>query len=163
LQATFRALAIPDAPTWPAAPWASLGWPLAGAALSGLSFVGLASAELFVVYVVSRLTRGFAQRLWLAVAIVLALECAAALAQGRANLPAALVGGVIAGLVASGVLLMLLRYDPRLVPSFAATIVVLGAAVRAAQANDWPAFAAVALATIVVAIAFTRYLRRAHK
>ena len=93
-------------------------------------------------------------------AIVLALECAAALAQGRANLPAALAGGVIAGLVASGVLLMLLRYDPRLVPAFAATIVVLGSAVRAAQARAWLPFVIDALATIAVAIAYTRYLRR---
>jgi len=160
LQAVFGALAIPDAPTWPSAPWAALASPLAGGALSGFAFVGLASAELFVVYVASRLTRGFTKRLWLAVLIVLALECAAALAQGRANLPAALVGGVIAGLVASGILLMLLRYDPRLVPAFAATTVLLGGAVKAAQSLAWLPFAIDALATIAVAVAFTRYLRR---
>ena len=163
LQSTFRAFAIPDAPTWPSAPWASLGWPLAGALLSGLAFIGLVSAELFVVYVVSRLTRGFAQRLWLAVLIVLALECAAALAQGRANLPAALIGGAIAGLIASAVLLMLLRYDPRLVPAFAATVVLLGAAVTAAQSLAWLPFAIDALATIGVAVAFTRYLRKENR
>jgi hypothetical protein len=160
LQAALSALAIPDAPTWPGAAWASQASPLAGAALSGLGFIGLASAELFVVYVVSRLTHGFSQRLWLAVVVVLALECAAALAQGRANLAAALVGGLIAGAVASGVLLMLLRYDPRLVPAFAATIVLLGGAVKAAQAAAWPPFAIDAIATIAVAVWFTRYLRR---
>ena len=160
LQMSSRAFAIPDAPTWPGAAWASFGSPLAAGLLSGLAFIGLASAQLFVVYVVSRLTRGFAQRLWLAVLIVLALECAAALAQGRTNLPAALIGGVIAGLIASGVLLMLLRYDPRLVPAFAATVVLLGGAVQAAQALAWLPFAIDALATIGVAIAFTHYLRR---
>jgi uncharacterized membrane protein len=109
---------------------------------------------------VSRLTHGFSQRLWLAVVVVLALECAAALAQGRANLAAALVGGLIAGAVASGVLLMLLRYDPRLVPAFAATIVLLGGAVKAGQSAAWLPFAIDALATIAVAAWFTRFLRR---
>ncbi len=160
LQAALSALATPDAPTWAGAPWISQAWPLAGAALSGLGFIGLASAELFVVYVVSRLTRGFTQRLWLAVAIVLALECAAALAQGRANVPGALVSGVIAGVVASGVLLLLLRYDPRLVPVFAATIVVMGGAIKAAQAAALLPFAIDAVATIAVAAWFTRFLRR---
>jgi hypothetical protein len=160
LQVTLTALATPDAPTWPAELWASQGLPLAGALLSGLGFIGLASAELFVVYVVSRLTRGFSERLWLAVAIVLVLECAAALGQGRANLPAALLGGVVAGLIASGVLLMLLRYDPRLVPAFAATIVLLGGAVKAGQSAAWLPFAIDALATIAVAAWFTRFLRR---
>lgn len=161
LQTALTALAMPDAPTWPATAWASLEWPLAGALLSGLGFIGLASAELFVVYVVSRLTRGFTERLWLAVAIVLALECAAALGQGRANLPAALIGGIIAGVIASGVLLMLLRYDPRLVPAFAATVVLLGGAIRAAQSAAGLPFAIDALVTIAVAAWFTRFLRRA--
>lgn len=160
LQVTLIALATPDAPTWPGAPWASLGSPLAGAALSGFGFIGVASAQLFVVYVVSRLTQGFTRRLWLAVAIVLALECAAALAQGRANLAGALISGVIAGVVASGVLLLLLRYDPRLVPVFAATIVLLTGAIKAAQAAAWPAFVIDALATLAIAVWFTRFLRR---
>ncbi|HXR56908.1 MAG TPA: CPBP family intramembrane glutamic endopeptidase [Casimicrobiaceae bacterium] len=158
LQTALSALAVSDQPTWPSAGWASQSVPLAGAALSGFGFVGLASAELFVVYVVSRLTRGFSQRLWLAVAVVLALECAAALAQGRANLAGALIGGLIAGVVASGVLLMLLRYDPRLVPAFAATTVLLGGAVKAAQSSAWLPFAIEAIATIIVAVVYTRYL-----
>jgi hypothetical protein len=160
LQATLSALATPEAPTWPGAPWISQAWPLAGAVLSGVGFIGLASAELFVVYVVSRLTRGFTQRLWLAVAIVLALEFAAALAQGRANVPGALVSGGIAGVVASGVLLLLLRYDPRLVPAFAATIVVMGGAIKAAQAAALLPFAIDAIVTIAIAVWYTRFLRR---
>ncbi|HEY3460530.1 MAG TPA: hypothetical protein VGL52_06865, partial [Casimicrobiaceae bacterium] len=83
-----------------------------------------------------------------------------ALAQGRAHLPAAMIGGLIAGLVASGVLLMLLRYDPRMVPAFAATVVVLTGAVSAAQSRAWAPFALDALATIAVAAIFTAYLRR---
>jgi len=161
LQSALGALAIPDAPTWPSERFASFASPLAGGVLSGAAFVGLASAELFVLYAVSRLTQGFARRLWLAVAIVLALELAVALAQGRAHLPAALIGGLIAGLVASAVLLMLLRYDPRMVPAFAATVVVLTGAVSAAQSREWAPFALDALATIAVAAIFTAYLRRA--
>jgi sugar phosphate permease len=66
---------------------------------------------------------------------------------------------LIAGVVASGVLLMLLRYDPRIVPAFAATIVLLGGAVKAAQSAAWLPFAIDAIATIGVAVWFTRYLR----
>ena len=139
LQASLTALGTPDAPTWPSGGWASQASRYAGAVLSGVSFVGVASAELFVVYVVGRLTRGFTQRLWLAVA---------------------LLGGVIAGAVASGVLLLLLRYDPRLVPAFAATIVLLDTAVKAAQSAALLPFALDALAVIVVAAWFTRFLRR---
>ncbi|HEX6137742.1 MAG TPA: CPBP family intramembrane glutamic endopeptidase, partial [Casimicrobiaceae bacterium] len=160
LQVSLSALAMPDAPTWPAAPWASQGVPLAGAVLSGLGFIGLASAELFVVYVVSRLTQGFTRHLWLAVVIVVALECAAALAQGRANPAGALIAGTTTGVVATAVLLLLLRYDRRMIPPFAATVVLLAGATKAAQSAVWPAFALDAIATIAIAVWFTRYLRR---
>jgi hypothetical protein len=140
-----------------------LALPLAGGVLSGAGFVGLACAELFVLYVVSRLTDGFSRRLWLAFAIVVALELATSLAQGRANLPAALIGGVVAGLVASAVLLMLLRYDPRIVPAFAATVVLLGGTVKAAQSNALAPFALDALATVAVAVIFTGYLRKQRR
>jgi hypothetical protein len=59
------------------------------------------------------------------------------------------------------VLLLLLRYDPRLVPAFAATIVLLAGAIRAAQAVAWLPFAIDAIVTIAVAVWFTRFLRRA--
>jgi hypothetical protein len=160
LQVSLSALAMPDAPTWPGAPWASQGVPLAGALLSGAGFIGLASAELFVVYVVSRLTQGFARHLWLAVVIVVALECASALAQGRADPAGALATGTITGLVATAVLLLLLRYDRRMVPPFAATVVLMTGAMKAAQSAVWLPFALDALATIVIAVWFTRYLRR---
>ena len=109
---------------------------------------------------VARLTRGFSQRLWLAVAVVVVLECATALVQGRSNLAGALVSGLIAGAVASAVLLLLLRYDPRLVPAFAATVVLMTGAVKAAQAGAWLPFAVDAVITAIVAIWLTRYLRR---
>ena len=161
IESSLRALATPDTPTWPTASWMSQGWPLAGGALSGLSFAGLASVELFVVYVASRLTRGFRRRLWLAVAIVVALECAAALAQGRANLPAALVSGAVAGTVASAILLLLLRYDPRLVPAFAATVVLLHGAADATRSATLLPFAIDAIVTVAVAVWLTHFLRRA--
>ena len=160
LQVALGALATPDAPRWPSVAWESLAWPLAGGLLSGLGFIGFASLELFVVYVVSRLTRGFSQRLWLAIVVVVALECAASLVQGRSNPAAALVSGLIAGAAAASVLLLLLRYDPRLVPAFAATVVLMTGAVKAAQSGAWLPFALDALVTIGVAAWLTRYLRR---
>ena len=160
LQAALGALATPDGPTWPSEPWASLASPVGGGLLSGFGFIGAASVQLFVVYVVSRLTRGFSQRLWLAVAIVVALECAAAIVQGRSNLAGALVLGLVGGVAASSVLLLLLRYDPRLVPAFAATIALMSGVVSAAQSAAWLPFAVDAVATVAVAAWLTRYLRR---
>ena len=160
VQMALSALATPDAPRWPGSGWESQAIPLAGGLLSGLGFLGFASLELFVVYVVSRLTRGFSQRLWLAVVIVIALECAAALVQGRANLAGALVAGVIAGVTAAAVLLLLLRYDARLVPPFAAAVVLMTSALKAAQAAAWLPFGVDAVATIAVCAWLTRYLQR---
>lgn len=160
IQTALGALAIPDMPRWPASAWESQALPLAGGLLSGLAFLAFASLELFVVYVVSRLTRGFSQRLWLAVIVVVALECAAALVQGRSNLAGALVAGIIAGVAAASVLLLLLRYDARLVPAYAATVVLMTGATKAAQAGAWLPFVVDAAATIAMAIWLTRYLRR---
>ena len=160
LQSALGALGIRDTPLWPAAAWASLHSPWVGAMLSGLDFIMLASAELFVVYAVSLLTRGFTRRVWLAVAVVVALECATALAQGRANPAAALFTGLIAGAVASGVLLLLLRYDLRMVPAFAATVALLHGATTAAQSGSLAPFALSAVATVVVAWLMTRWLWR---
>ncbi|HET6803648.1 MAG TPA: type II CAAX endopeptidase family protein [Casimicrobiaceae bacterium] len=160
IQTALGALAIPDMPRWPASAWESQALPLAGGLLSGLAFLAFASLELFVVYVVSRLTRGFSQRLWLAVIVVVALECAAALVQGRSNLAGALVAGIIAGVAAASVLLLLLRYDARLVPAYAATVVLMTGATKAAQAGAWLPFAVDAVATIAMAIWLTHYLRR---
>ena len=161
LQAALGALATQDVPRWPSSSWQSQAFPLAGGVLSGLGFMGFASLELFVVYVVARLTRGFSERLWLAIVVVVALECAAALVDGRSNPAGALIAGVIAGAAAAAVLLLLLRYDARLVPAFAATVVLMTGAVKAAQAAAWLPFAAAAIVTVCVAAWLTRYLRRA--
>ena len=64
------------------------------------------------------------------------------------------------GVAAASVLLLLLRYDARLVPAFAATVVLMTGAVQAAQAGAWLPFAADAAATVAVAAWLTRYLRR---
>ncbi|MHB8493330.1 MAG: hypothetical protein ACYC9Z_11735 [Casimicrobiaceae bacterium] len=160
LQSGLNALGVRDAPLWPAATWASLYLPWAGAMLSGLDFIMLASAELFVVYAISLLTRSFTRRIWLAVAVVVVLECATALAQGRADPVGALFSGLVAGAVASAVLLLLLRYDLRMVPAFAATVALLHAATTAAQSGALGLFAVGAIATIAAASAMTRYLRQ---
>ncbi len=160
LQVALSALATRDAPVWPGVPWQAQASPLAGGLLSGLGFISFASVELFVVYVVSRLTRGFSQRLWLALVIVIVLECAAALVQGRGNPGGALVSGLIAGMAAASVLLLLLRYDPRLVPAFAATVILMTGAIKAAQSAAWLPFGVDVIATIAVAVWLTRYLQR---
>ena len=160
VQVALSALATPDQPRWPPSAWESLALPFAGGLLSGFAFLAFASLELFVVYVVSRLTRGFSQRLWLAVIVVVALECAAALVQGRSNLAGALVSGIIAGVAAASVLLLLLRYDARLVPAYAATVVLMTGVIKAAQASAWLPFSADAAATIAMAVWLTHYLRR---
>jgi hypothetical protein len=159
LQVTLGALATPEVPRWPSATWQSQAYPFAGGLLSGLAFIGFASLELFVVYVVARLTRGFSERLWLAIGVVVALECAATLVEGRSNPAGALIAGVIAGAAAAAVLLLLLRYDPRLVPAFAATVVLMTGAVKAAQAAAWLPFAGDVVVTVLVAAWLTRYLR----
>jgi len=80
--------------------------------------------------------------------------------QGRSNLAGALAAGVIAGVAAASVLLLLLRYDARLVPAYAATVVLMTGAIKAAQSSAWLPFAADAVATIAMAVWLTRYLRR---
>jgi hypothetical protein len=160
LQVALGAIASPDVARWPSSAWQSQAWPLVGGVLSGAGFIGFASLELFVVYVVARLTRGFSERLWLAIAVVIALECAAALVEGRSNPTGALIAGLIAGAAAAAVLLLLLRYDPRLVPAFAATVVLMTGAVKAAQAAAWLPFIADAVVTVLIAAWLTRYLRR---
>lgn len=160
LQAALGALAPADAPRWPQAAWQSQASPIAGGALSGFAFLGFAGVQLFVVYLVARLTQGFSRRLWLAVAVVVVLECAASLVDGRADPAGALVSGLVAGGAAASVLLLLIRHDPRLVPAFAATIALMNGAVAASQAGAWWPFTADAVATIAVAIALTRHLRR---
>jgi hypothetical protein len=74
-------LATPDAP---------LAWPRgtrwhgrSPEACSPAWIHRLREPELFVVYVVARLTRGFSHRLWLAIVVVVALECAASLVQAQ--------------------------------------------------------------------------------
>jgi hypothetical protein len=47
-----------------------------------------------------------------------------------------------------------------MVPAFAATVVLLGGAVKAGQSAAWLPFAIDAVATIAVAAWFTRFLRR---
>jgi hypothetical protein len=160
LQVALAAPVTRDVPIWPGGGWDSQAFPLAGGLLSGLGFIGFAGLELFVVYVVSRLTRGFSRRLWLAIVVVIVLECAASLIQGRSNLAGALVSGVIAGAAAAAVLLLLLRYDPRLVPAFAATVLLMTGAIKAAQSAAWLPFGVDAVATIAVAVWLTRYLQR---
>jgi hypothetical protein len=160
LQVALAALSVPDVPRWPSAGWLTKASAASAAALSGVAFVGFASLQLFVVYVVARLTGGFSRRLWLAVVIVVVLECAVALVQGRANPAGALVSGIAAGTAAAAVLLLLLRYDPRLVPAFSATIVLMTAAVDASQADAWVPYAVQAIVTAAVAAWLTRALRR---
>ncbi|MGH8801416.1 MAG: hypothetical protein ACREX6_03865, partial [Casimicrobiaceae bacterium] len=96
---------------------------------------------------------------WLAVAIVIALECAVALAQGRATPVASLATGLAGGVAASAVLLLLLRYDLRGVPAFAASVALLHGFTRALRADALPWFALDAAVTLLVAWRMTVWLR----
>jgi hypothetical protein len=162
VQTALASLAPRSAPIWPAL--AASQWsPLLGAVLSGANFVPLAGVALFIVYVVSRLTHGFTRHGWLGVAIIVVLECAAALIQAGGQYVGAVIAGVTGGATAVAVLWWLLRYDLRLVPTYVATGAVMAALLRAAQTatpRGWIEFALGAIVTGAMAFVVTRYIER---
>jgi hypothetical protein len=161
VQAVAGHLGPQPTPLWPAAWGRSLASPVAGALLSGLGFLSVAGAALFVLYAVARLTRQWTRQAWLGIGLVVALQCAAVLAQGATNLGPALAAGLAAGFALAGVLWLLLRYDARLVPVYLATGVVLSTAARAVQEGTPTAYllaGIAATATIAVAWLVVRYV-----
>jgi hypothetical protein len=156
------AVATRSAPLWPALPQSQLS-PLAGALIAGLNLVPSAGVALFVVYLAARVTAGFTRRAWLAVALIVLLQCAIALSQAGGQYVGGLIAGVAAGLTAAAVLWWLIRYDPRTVPAYIVTELVAAAAVRAAQTGSvqsWVGFAIQALAAVAGAWLVMRYLEQ---
>ncbi|HEX8738536.1 MAG TPA: type II CAAX endopeptidase family protein [Casimicrobiaceae bacterium] len=158
LQAVLAALGGRDVPLWPDPEWRSAWSPWLGAALSGVAFLITASAELFVVHAASLLTRGWTRRVWLAVAIVVALECAFALAHGRSAPVASLATGLAGGIAAAAVVILFLRYDLRWVPAFAATVALLDGFARALRADALSWFVVDAAVTLFIAWRTTAWL-----
>jgi len=160
LQTALAQIAPRTAPVWPTladGQWSAL----AGGLLAGVNTIPRVGAALFVVYVIARLTRGFTQRAWLGVGLLVLLQCATAFAQAGGQYVGAAIAGVTAGLTSAAVLWWLLRYDLRMVPAFVATEAILGATLRAIQVGTPTAFAALALdvaATIAMAWIATRYI-----
>jgi len=162
LQSIVAGVAPRESPVWPALPQAQ-GWPDAGAALSGFNSIPYIGAALFVIYVVARLTHGFARRAWLGVGLIVVLQCASALAQSNGQYAAGLAAGVAAGLTSAAVLWWLLRYDLTMVPAYVVTGMLALSLQRAAQIGTPDAWVMLVLhAVVAVAMAWvaTRYLGR---
>ncbi|MEP6677684.1 MAG: CPBP family intramembrane glutamic endopeptidase [Betaproteobacteria bacterium] len=161
VQAIAGNLGPQTAPLWPSAWGGSLASPLAGTLIAGLGFISAAGIALFILYAVARLTREWTRHAALGMALIVALQCAAVLAQGGTNLGPALAAGLAAGTALVAVLWLLLRYDASVVPPYLVTGIVLATAARTVQEGTARAYllAAVGIAaTAAVAWVVTRYV-----
>jgi hypothetical protein len=98
---------------------------------------------------------------WIGAAVIVLLQCAAALVQSSGEYVSALIAGVTGGLTAAAVLWWLIRYDVRMIPAYVATGSILTALVRTIQVGTtdaWIGFALNAAATAGVAWLVTRYI-----
>ena len=117
---------------------------------------------MFVLYLIDRGTRGWTFRPWMAALLLVLISCAAALT-GGGEPEAALLRGVVKGLLSFVLLWWVLRYDLRAIPAFLATGMVLEAARDAAlegTTGAWALFAAGAVVTVAVTWVVTRYIAR---
>ena len=118
--AVAGSLVSPDTPLWPSSAFESAAWPWAAAALSGLSALSAIGIGLFVLHMLDRVTAAWTRRSWLAGTVVVALITGlVAVKAGDAG--AALAEGVAAGIVATGVVYYLLRFDARALPGYLVT------------------------------------------
>jgi hypothetical protein len=155
-------LVPPDSPLWPSSSFESAAWPWAAAALSGLSALSAIGIGLFVLHVLDRVTAAWTRRSWLAGIVVVALITGlVAVRAGDAG--AALAEGVAAGIIATGVVYYLLRFDARALPGYLVTAGLIDAAESAAVAGTragWMEFALLAAVSIAVGVVATRYVGR---
>ncbi|HEY3177437.1 MAG TPA: CPBP family intramembrane glutamic endopeptidase [Casimicrobiaceae bacterium] len=162
IESALGSLGSRDTPSWPSLSAMSLWSPVAGGIITGFGVMTIAGIALFVVYLAANVTHDWTRRLWFGFAIVIVLQVAAALGQAGPNILGAIVTGVIGGLVTAGVLWLLLRFDPTIVPAYVATGAVLTVLLRAIQVGTPLAYltggAAIA-ATIAMAWLVTRYIR----
>jgi hypothetical protein len=130
--------------------------------VTGLGVLTIAGIALFIVYLAANVTHDWTRRLWIGFAIVIVLQIAAVLGQAGGNIAGAIAVGIVAGVVTAGVLWLLLRFDPTIVPAFVATGPVLTMLHRAIQVGTPLAYltaAAAIAATIAMTWLVTRYIR----
>ena len=162
LAALSEMLAPRSAPLWPSFKLATLAWPVVGALTGPVGLLGASGVALFVLFLLDRGTGGWTHRPWMAALLLVLISCSAGLA-GGGEPEAALVRGVVKGLVSFVLLWWVLRYDLRAIPAFLATGMLLEAARNAAlegSSGAWTLFAAGALVTVAVAWVVTRYIAR---
>ena len=162
LESALNNLGSRDAPLWPSLSAASLWSPVAGGIITGLGVMTIAGIALFIVYIAAHVTRDWTRRLWMGFALIIVLQVAAVLGQAGGNVLAAIGVGIVAGVVTAGVLWLLLRFDPTIVPAYVATGPILTMLLRAIQIGTPLAYltagAAIA-ATIAMTWLVTRYIR----
>ncbi len=162
LAAATGMLAPRAAPLWPSLKLAVLAWPTVGALVDPLGVVGACGVALFVLHLFDRATHGWTRRQWVAAVLLVLISCAAALV-GDGDPAAALLRGIVKGLVSFVLLWQVLRYDARTLPAFLATGMVLEGARNAAlegTASAWMLFALSAAVAVAATWAVTRYIAR---
>jgi hypothetical protein len=149
------------APVWPSLNYEGMQWPALGAILGSVGYLSTVAVALFLLAVLARLTTDWTRRLWLVVLILVMLYTLPSLT--ATDIGPALLGGIAAGVVASGVVLWIFRFDPRAVPAYVATTTLLGAFVGATERgtlHGWLFLALDALFVLVLAFAIERWLSR---
>jgi Type II CAAX prenyl endopeptidase Rce1-like len=162
LAAAFGMLAPRTAPLWPSLNIATLAWPVVGVLVDPLGLVWASGIALFVLYLLERGTHGWTRRVALAALLLVLIACAGSLAGGSEPL-AAVLRGMVRGVVSFLLLWQIIRYDLRAIPAFLATETLLEAARNAAldgTPGAWGLFALGAAVTVAVAWAVTRYIAR---
>ena len=133
-----------------------------GAGLSAATAgIGALAVGLFLLALLARFTAGWTRRLPLAAALLVVLATASAL-PGARELAPAVVAGLVGGLTAFAVAMLVLRHDARALPAFIATTIILADAHGAglvALPLAWALFATSAAVTALLAWAATHYLR----
>ncbi len=159
--AGFDALVPSRMPLWPEQDAWGLAWPGGAVLGAATSFIGALSVGLFLLALLARFTAGWTRRLPLAAAALVLLATASALPSAR-DLAPALIAGLVGGLTAFAVALLVLRHDARALPAFIATTLILAGAHGAALVGlplSWALFGGSALAIALLAWVATRYLR----
>ncbi len=149
------------APRWPALGSQATWLPWLNAMLTGVTYLRTVAIALFVLFVLQRITARWTRRVFLVPLLLLLLYALPAL--GAPDMPAALAGGLISGLIATTVVMWLFRYDPRALPAFVLVGGLVDGAVATAQKglpSAWIGYALGALVWVLLCAAITRYLAR---
>jgi hypothetical protein len=158
--AAFWSLVPLDTPRWPSLERASALSPALAAVLAGTTFPTIAAAFLFALDVLRRMTADWTRNIWLAAFPLFVVQALYGLTLGG-GAGAAIVAAITASLASTVVFLLLLRHDPRTVPAYIATVLVLTATIRAAQAGTGSAWLEQSLYAVTIVVAAwltTRYI-----